>query len=222
MLQRQLVLPPAPPYECGHFIIVHFRIVPSCFHFASESIIFGYSITSGTMCGSSVFCALATRTSQTRSLRSGRFPHFRKFPSFHHFLIFHHFRNHVRNFPSSMFPHFQKFPSFIFHHYFIIRYIQMSRHVYSMTHTHIYIYKYRNQRHTRLFIYMYTYKNYVFYVCMSRKRMLYPKEKAWAGLPIVGGPCQSLGISAATEDCLRTASKHCDAHKKPTFPTSNS
>ena len=140
MLQRQLVLPPAPPYECGHFIIVHFRIVPSCFHFASESIIFGYSITSGTMCGSSVFCALATRTSQTRSLRSGRFPHFRKFPSFHHFLIFHHFRNHVRNFPSSMFPHFQKFPSFIFHHYFIIRYIQMSRHVYSMTHTHTHIY----------------------------------------------------------------------------------
>ena len=50
---------------------------------------------------------------------------------------------------------------------------------------------------------------------MSRKRMLYPKEKAWAGLPIVGGPCQSLGISAATEDCLRTATKHCDAHKKP-------
>ena len=30
---------PAALCECGHFIFVHFRIVPSCFHFASQSII---------------------------------------------------------------------------------------------------------------------------------------------------------------------------------------
>ena len=38
--------PPAPLCQCGHFTFVHFRIVPSCFHFASQSVIFVYSTTS--------------------------------------------------------------------------------------------------------------------------------------------------------------------------------
>ena len=38
--------PPAPLCGCGHFIVVHFRIVPSCLNFASQSIISVYSTTS--------------------------------------------------------------------------------------------------------------------------------------------------------------------------------
>ena len=47
----------------GLFIFVHFRIIPSCYQFASRSIISGYSITSGNI--SEVFCLLCSVISGT-------------------------------------------------------------------------------------------------------------------------------------------------------------
>ena len=77
----------------------------------------------------------------------------------------------------------------------------------SMTHTHtlytfIYVYRIHMSRtHTYIYSYIYTYV----YVCIHIRTMcfmfactgivtLYPKEKAWADLPIVGGAYQARAL----------------------------
>ena len=82
--------PPAPLCECGHFIFVHFRIVPFCFHFASQSIISVSSTTSANV----VF-------------------HIRAFPDVGVLFPIHVIVHHFRSLPSLIIGHYRIFPVFV-------------------------------------------------------------------------------------------------------------